>query len=237
VQNKKLQKTKVSYKKVVGGNFYTNYEAKLGISLPEFSQTNVVQHHFAINDSDDEGIGYDVIIGQDLYDVLGIDVQYSNCAIQRNSRSITMKNSNFPVQQVDILSREIKQVIARTEEPKVTAEATDRIVKILDSDHHNADLQKVVTKATQLNKLQQLSLLRLLQKSEALFDGTLLGKWNTDPTQLNKLQQLSLLRLLQKSEALFDGTLGKWNTDPVNIELCENATVSPLVLDIILFQR
>jgi hypothetical protein len=74
-------------------------------------------------------------------------------------------------------------VIARSEEPKVTAEATDRIVKILDSDYHKADLRKVVAKATQLNKRQQLSLLRLLQKYEALFDGTL-GKWNTDPVNI-----------------------------------------------------
>jgi hypothetical protein len=48
---------------------------------------------------------------------------------------------------------------------------------------HKADLRKVVAKATQLNKRQQLSLLRLLQKYEALFDGTL-GKWNTDPVNI-----------------------------------------------------
>jgi hypothetical protein len=42
-------------------------------------------------------------------------------------------------------------VIAWSEESKVTAEATERIVKILDSDYHKADLQKVIAKATQLN--------------------------------------------------------------------------------------
>jgi hypothetical protein len=94
-----------------------------------------------------------------------------------------MKSSNFPIQRSAILSREIKQAITRSEEPKVTAEATERIVKILDSDYHKADLQKVVAKATQLNKRQQLSLLCLLQKYEALFDGTL-GKWNTDPVNI-----------------------------------------------------
>jgi hypothetical protein len=75
-------------------------------------------------------------------------------------------------------------VITRSEEPKVTVEATDRIVKILDSDCHKADLRKVVAKATQLNKRQQLNLLRLLQKYKALFDGTLVGKWNTDPVNI-----------------------------------------------------
>jgi hypothetical protein len=74
-------------------------------------------------------------------------------------------------------------VIACSEEPKVTAKATDRIVKILDRDYHKADLQKLVAKATQLTKWQHLSLFRLLQKYEALFDGTL-GKWNTDPVNI-----------------------------------------------------
>jgi hypothetical protein len=41
VRNKKMQKNKVSYN-IAGGKFYTKYEAKPGISLPEFSQTNVV---------------------------------------------------------------------------------------------------------------------------------------------------------------------------------------------------
>jgi hypothetical protein len=185
VRNKKMQKNNVSYN-VAGGKFYTKYEAKLGLSLPEFSsQTNVVRHRFAIDDSDGEGIGYDLIIGQDLCKIMGIDLHYSDCTIQMNAgRSIAMKSSNFPIRQSAISSREIKQVvIARSEEPKVTAEATDRIVKILDSDYHKADLRKVAAKATQLNKRQQLSLLRLLQKYEALFDGTL-GKWNTDPVNI-----------------------------------------------------
>jgi hypothetical protein len=42
VRNKKMQRNKVSYN-VTGGKFYNiKYEAKLGISLPKFSQANVV---------------------------------------------------------------------------------------------------------------------------------------------------------------------------------------------------
>jgi hypothetical protein len=45
---------------------------------------------------------------------------------------------------------------ARSEEPKVTAEAAiERIVRNLDSDYHKAELHIVVAKATQeLNKQQ-----------------------------------------------------------------------------------
>jgi hypothetical protein len=87
--------------------------------LPECSQTNVFQHYFAIDDSDDVGIGYDLIIDQDLCNVLGIDIHYSNCTIQMNGRSVGMKDSNFPVWRGDILYREIKQVIAWSKEPKI----------------------------------------------------------------------------------------------------------------------
>jgi hypothetical protein len=91
-----MQKNKVSYN-VAGGKFYTKYKAKLGISLPKFSQTNVVRHCFAINDSDSEGIGYDLIIGQDLCKIMGFDLHYIDCTIQMNGRSTAMKSSNFPV--------------------------------------------------------------------------------------------------------------------------------------------
>jgi hypothetical protein len=98
VGNKKMQKNEVSYNVAGRGKFYTKYEAKLGLSLPEFSQTNVVRHRFTIDDSDGEGIGYDLIIGQDLCKIMGIDLHYSDCTIQMNGRSIAMKrSSNFPI--------------------------------------------------------------------------------------------------------------------------------------------
>jgi hypothetical protein len=82
-------------------------------------------------------------------------------------------------------SKEMKQVIACSEEPKVTAEETDMIIRILDSDYHKANLsKKVVAKAMQLTKRQQLSLIKLLQKNEELFDGMLGKKWNTEPVHI-----------------------------------------------------
>jgi hypothetical protein len=129
VQNKKLIKEKVSYYKIAGGKFRMNFEAKLlGISLPEFSQTNFAQHRFSS------------IIGQDLCKVLGLDINCSDCIIQMNERSVALKSSNCPVRQGMTSPREVRQVIARSEEPKVTAEATERIVQILDGDYHKADL-------------------------------------------------------------------------------------------------
>jgi hypothetical protein len=78
--------------------------------------------------------------------------------------------------------QEMKQIIARSAEPRVTQEAMSRILKILDSDYKKADLEEVVAKATQLSASQQQKLLKLLRKYKDIFDGTL-GQWKTDPVE------------------------------------------------------
>ena len=61
VRNKKMIKNKISYK-VAGGSFQTKYEGKIGISLAEISSHTIIRHRFSIDDNEDNGIGYDMII-------------------------------------------------------------------------------------------------------------------------------------------------------------------------------
>eukprot|EP00804_Cyclotella_cryptica_P017422 CCRYP_016645-RA/>CCRYP_016645-RA protein AED:0.11 eAED:0.11 QI:0/0/0/0.5/1/1/2/0/228 len=69
-------------------------------------------------------------------------------------------------------------------EPQSTQEATQRVVKILDSNYKKADLQSIVsTNCTHLSLQDQSSLLELLAEFEELFDGTL-GDWKTEPVSL-----------------------------------------------------
>jgi hypothetical protein len=182
ISNKRLKKNKTSYL-VAGGTYSTDFEVKLGISLPEFNPNSIVRHRFAIDDSDDGGIGYDMIIGQDLCWNMGIVVDYDDAMIEWNGMSIPMKDEDFPCRKGLRSKREMRQMVARTAEPRVTQEATSRILKILDSDYKKADLEAVVARATQLSASQQQKLLKLLRKYEDLFDGTL-GKWNTDPVDI-----------------------------------------------------
>jgi hypothetical protein len=63
-----------------------------------------------------------------------------------------------------------------------TADA-ERIQNIIESKYTPADLNKIVEECTHLEKDEQIQLLRLLQKFENLFDGTL-GTWKTDPVHL-----------------------------------------------------
>eukprot|EP00804_Cyclotella_cryptica_P019354 CCRYP_006181-RA/>CCRYP_006181-RA protein AED:0.28 eAED:0.32 QI:0/0/0/1/0/0/4/0/360 len=59
-------------------------------------------------------------------------------------------------------------------EPQSTQEETQHVVKIIDVNYKQADLQSIVN---------QNSLLELLTEFEELFDGTL-GDWNTEPVSL-----------------------------------------------------
>jgi hypothetical protein len=75
-------------------------------------KTNFVRHHSAIDDSEDDGIGYDMIIGKDLCRVIGMDICYGDCTLQMNGRTVTKKNNHFPICRGMLSSRELKQVIA-----------------------------------------------------------------------------------------------------------------------------
>jgi len=74
--------------------------------------------------------------------------------------------------------------MTQTAEPIATQEATERIVRILNSKYKKADLdQEVAAGAEELDKPQQQKLLSLLKDFEDLFDGTL-GNWNTEPIDI-----------------------------------------------------
>ena len=68
----------------------------------------------------------------------------------------------------------------QTEEPSTTREATEILMKIIDSNFTKEDLKQVNDNATQLNAKERTQLLRLLKDFEDLFDGTL-GDWCTYP--------------------------------------------------------
>ena len=58
----------------------------------------------------------------------------------------------------------------QTEEPASTIEATEILVKILDSNYVKADLKQVDNNATQMNTEERTQLLRLIGDFKVLFD-------------------------------------------------------------------
>ena len=70
-------------------------------------------------------------------------------------------------------------------DPAVIAEATDRTMEILDANYEKADLPKIIHEiCSHLSSSEQAKLLKLLQKCEELFDGTL-GDFQTDPVRFD----------------------------------------------------
>ena len=57
----------------------------------------------------------------------------------------------------------------QTEEPASTIEATDILVKIIESNYVKADLKQVDNNATQMNTEERTQLLRLIEDFEVFF--------------------------------------------------------------------
>ena len=109
----------------------------------------------------------------------------------------------------------------------VTQEATDRMIKILDSNYQKANLKEIVRAAKHLNEMEKNLLYNLLIKFADIFDGTL-GEWRKDPVdfelidgahphsqrnypiphlykevfkkELDRLEKLGVLEKIQQSE-------------------------------------
>ena len=77
----------------------------------------------------------------------------------------------------------INDLFEQSFEGDAVQSATSRMTRILDNDYHKADLPAIVQQCTHLTTVQQQLLLRVLQKHEPLFDGTL-GKWNVEPLNI-----------------------------------------------------
>jgi len=179
IKSKYVKKEKHNFRKnkqeysTAAGIYTTNYDVKLKLSLTEFNSSKIISHRFQVdNDDGDEGIGYDMIIGRDLMESIGMILDFQNKTIQWENMTVSMKNH-----------REAHAFIPLPKELKSTSNATDRAVRILDSNYQAADLDEIVENANQLNSKEKALLLNLLKDFEDLFDGTL-GHWNTEPVDI-----------------------------------------------------
>ena len=169
-----------------GGEYKTKYDVKIDFTMPEFSSSRIIRHRFHVDQSKDrQNLGYDVILGRDIMIKLGLATDFARRKLVWDQMSIPMwtvserDNKSNPI----LHKEELRQFVQQTAEPKVTQNATKRMIKILDSDYKKADLEEIAFSAEQLHKDEQLMLLNLLKEFEDLFDGTL-GKWRTEPVHI-----------------------------------------------------
>jgi hypothetical protein len=206
------------------GVLKTKYKTMEQLMLPEFSDKKNITWHFSVFEGKE--VGYDVIIGRDLTLELKMDISFANKSISWEGIEIPMRNFN-KLKKWNISRMEMKAIIQESTEPIVTQEATERILKILDSKYEKANLRLVVKGAKHLMPIEREKLYKLLIKYQDIFDGSL-GAWETDNVdfemkegakpisqqyypvphlyketfkkELDRLEQLGVLEKVQQSE-------------------------------------
>lgn len=181
----KHTQTKTKHAYATGsGMLKIKYESKIHFVLPEFSDKKIIHWKFSLTESKD--LGYDMIVGRDLMIELKINLSF-------DKRMVTWEDISIPMRDFHRLKKwklskyELKTIIREMKEPIAAQEATNRMIKILDSKYEKANLQKIVEGATHLNQREKDLLYKLLKKYEEIFDGTL-GEWKTQPVELELIE-------------------------------------------------
>ena len=145
------------------GKFKTNQKVKCQFTIPELQDNKMIEWNAHVTKS----LGaYNMIIGRDMLNFLGIDIKFSNQTIEWDNHSMPFKQHDAnPIEHYHI------------EDSDGLQSDLERIKGILDAKYEPADLEQVCSAQSQLHTEQQQKLLSLLEKYSALFDGTL-GTWN-----------------------------------------------------------
>ena len=85
-----FKQSKASYR-TAAGIVKSKYSMKLTVTLDEFGRGTKINHAFDLDENED-GIGYDMIIGRDLLNELNINVRFSDGTIKWEDQVVPMKN-------------------------------------------------------------------------------------------------------------------------------------------------
>lgn len=144
------------------GSFKTSCKCCVEFMIPELSTTPRVAWDMHVTK---QGMSYDLIIGRDLLQELGIVLDFKNNTIQWEDVEMPMKS----IQQTQSKHFHIQ-------EDKFYPSKSERIKKILEAKYQPANLKEVIQEASHLNMEEQQKVYKLLRQFELLFDGTV-GKW------------------------------------------------------------
>jgi Reverse transcriptase (RNA-dependent DNA polymerase) len=160
------------------GSFKTKRSCKIEFTLPAFHEHRKIACNAYVDESHHESCNYDMIIGRDIMHSLGINLFFDTAEISWDNAKVHMQPPEMLKSDwVDTLEQELLYA----HDPDTTD--AERIQGIIESKYTPADLSKIVEECAHLEKAEQKQLLKLLQKYEDLFDGSL-GTWKTDPIQL-----------------------------------------------------
>ena len=172
---RKLRKKRTSKSTVwatPAGDLTTTSKVKAQFTMPELQEKQLVEWSLHVT----KNMGaYDMIIGRDILEFLGIDILFSE-------KVVTWNGSELPFKPPDATAKSDYHVA----ESMAISSSTDRIKEILDAKYEAADLAEICRLQQHLSSDEQAELQALLEKYDWLFDGTL-GTWNLEPVELELL--------------------------------------------------
>lgn len=157
-----------------GGIFTTTSIAEVNFTLSLFDPSKEITWNFHVDETDSDS-NYDMIIGEDILNELGITLDY-------NTKSMAWEDKIIDMTRV-INEDEFERLLQYGEAPfesEAVKQTSLRQTRILDANYKKADLKKVVNNIKGLNGSEKRRLSKLLKDYEYLFDGTL-GDFQTDP--------------------------------------------------------
>ena len=158
-----MRSNKVEYIKAIGV-YCTAHDVKVPFCTPKFSSSKIINRRFHVNNDKGElGIGYDMILSRYLMVKLGLTAD-SKCQVLRwYGATLHMKEPSSFLGQSDLTHREMCEVVIHTAELTSTLEATEQMVKILDSAYTKEYLKQVANNATHMNAEERTLLFSLLE--------------------------------------------------------------------------
>ena len=149
------------------GTFTKSSKVKIEFLIPELNDQRLVK---AFVHDTPQDMSYDLIIGQDLMQEMGIDILNSSKTIKWDDQEINMRPR----------STTITEVVQSTDDPPAIQAETKRISEILDAKYEPANLKQVTKDIPDISKEDREAIYKLLKKYEKLFDGQL-GRYKGPP--------------------------------------------------------
>jgi len=158
-----LQMDRPSNWSTKAGSFKTTKTCKFNLVLPAFHEHRNISWTAYVDETDKLASKYDMIIGRDLLEELGMNFLFSSNLMEWDNASTPMLNPDlFDQDNLDKLANEMLYM----HDPDTTE--AERIQEILDAKYCKADLEKLAQECDQLTREDQQKLLKLLQKYEHL---------------------------------------------------------------------
>ena len=137
----------------LAGSFTTTKKCKCKFLLPEFHAHRVIEWDVYVDDSKSNVSRYDMIIGRDLMEAIGLDLLFSENLMRWDNATVPMRDSSwFDKTFANPFHNELFSI-----EDPVTTEV-ERIQSILDIKYAPADLDKIVQECTHLTEMEQSAL-------------------------------------------------------------------------------